>query len=181
MKIKKQHVLVAALILALGAAVYLNWQFSGTPLISLTSKELGAATYVSNEAKATVDEVQTSGSVDDSPESVIAKARNERSQVQDKALEEAKNVLELSDTSEEAKAEAVKTASAIEDRILAQSNVENILAAKGFPNTICFVSDAGCTVTVPSADMKDDSAIIIKDAVLSQIDVTFSNIVIVEI
>lgn len=181
MKIKKQHILVAALILALGAAVYLNWQFSGTPLLSPTSKELGAATYVSKDTKATVDEVQTSATVDKSPEAVIAKARTERSQVQDKALDEAKNVLSLSDTSEEAKAEAVKAATAIEERILAQSNVENILSAKGFPNTICFVSDAGCTVTVPSGDMKDDSAIIIKDAVLSQIDVNFSNIVIVEI
>ncbi len=181
MKIKKQHILVSALILALGAAVYLNWHFSGTPLVAPSSKELGAATYVNNEARATADEVQTSGKVDDSPEAVIAKARTERSQVQDKALEEAKNVLELSDTSDEAKTEAVKAATAIEDRILAQSNVESILAAKGFKNTICFISDAGCTVTVPSADMQDNDAVIIKDAVLSQIDVEFSNIVIVEI
>ena len=79
MKIKKQHILVSALILALGAAVYLNWHFSGTPLLSQTSKELGAATYVSKNARATADEVQTAAQTD-TPEAALAKARTERTQ-----------------------------------------------------------------------------------------------------
>lgn len=180
MKIKKQHILVSALILALGAAVYLNWHFSGTPLLSQTSKELGAATYVSKNARATADEVQTAAQTD-TPEAALAKARTERTQAQDKALSEAKNVLELSDTSEESKAEAVRAATAIEERILAQSNVEGILTAKGFSSVLCYATDSGCTVSVLKQDMKDDSAMIIKDAVLSQMKVEFNNIVIVEV
>ena len=181
MKIKKQHVVASALLLALGAAVYLNWHFSGAPLTIPSSKELGAATYVSNSAEATADEVQTTSLTDLAPEAKIAKARTERSQAQDKALDEAKNILQLSDTSDDAKEEAVKAANAIEQRILAQSNIENILSAKGYRNALCYLSDSGCTVTVMSSDMKDDSPLIIKDAVLSQSDVTFNNIVIVEI
>ncbi len=181
MKIKKQHILVAALILSLGAAVYLNWQFSGTPLISPTSKELGAATYVSKDAEATADEVLTTSNGDLTPEGKLAKARTERTQAQDKALSEAKNILELSDSSDEAKSEAVKAADAIEQRILAQSNVENILEAKGFHGALCYASDGGCTVTVLSSELKDDSPVIIKDAVLSQMDIEFNNIVIVDI
>lgn len=179
-KIKKQHILAAALVLALGAAVYLNWQFSGTPLIKPTSKELGAATYVSKEAEATTDEVRTTAA-ELTPEGKLAKARTERTQAQDKALSEAKNVLELSDTSDEAKAEAVRAAETIENRILAQSNIEGILEAKGFHNALCYISDSGCTVTVMSDDLKDDSPVIIKDAVLSQSDVEFNNIVIVDV
>lgn len=180
MKIKKQHILASALILALGAAVYLNWQFSGTPLLSPTSKELGAATYVSKDAKATADEAKATSS-ELTPEAKLAKARTERTQAQDKALDEAKNILKLSDTSDEAKAEAVKAAAVIEKRILAQSNVENVLSAKGFRDVLCYASDAGCTVTVRSEDLKDDSPIIIKDAVLSQLDVEFNNIVIIDV
>ena len=180
MKIKKQHILVSALVLALGAAVYLNWQFSGTPLISATSKELGAATYVSNEAKATTDEVQTTSLSDLTPEAKIAKARTERTQAQDKAMQEAKNILELSDSSEQAKAEAVKAASEIEKRILAQSNIEGILSAKGYNNAMCYASDSGCTVTVMSKDLQDGSPLIIKDAVMSQLDVAFNDIVIID-
>ncbi len=180
MKIKKQHILASALILALGAAVYLNWQFTGAPVKSPDTKELGAATYVSRDATATADSAKKTSN-DQSPQAVLAKARTERTQSQDKALSEAKNILELSDTSDEAKAEAVKTATLIEKRILAQSNIEGILRAKGFSDALCYASDSGCTVTVPSADMKDDSAMIIKDAVISQLNVEFSNIVIIEV
>ena len=89
MKTKKHYILAAALVLALGAAVYLNWQFSGTPLIKPTSKELGAATYVNNDAKATADEVQVTAESEMTPEAKLAKARTDRTQAQDKALEEA--------------------------------------------------------------------------------------------
>ena len=181
MKIKKQHLLVSALILALGAAVYLNWQFSGTPLTASASKELGAATYVSNTAGATADEITTTSLSDLTPEAKLAKARTERTQAQDKALQEAKNILELSDSSDEAKAEAVKAASEIEKRIMSQSNVENILLSKGYRNALCYASDSGCTVTVLSANMDDNSPLIIKDAVMSQMDVDFNDIVIIEV
>ena len=82
MKIKKQHILVSALILALGAAVYLNWQFSGVPLTAPSSKELGAAAYVSKDTKATADEV-VSTSQELSPDDKLTAARTERTQAQD--------------------------------------------------------------------------------------------------
>ena len=180
MKIKKQHIFVSALVLALGAAVYLNWQFSGTPLVKPSSKELGAATYVSKDASATTDEVK-SAPQQMSPEQKLAKARTERAQAQDKALEESKTVLQAADSSDEAKAEAVKSATAIEERILAQSNIENILCAKGFSEVLCYSSGESCTITVKKSEMKEDSPLIIKDAVMSQLKVDFNDIVIVDI
>ena len=181
MKVKKQHILAASLVLALGAAVYINWQFSGTPLVSPSSKELGAATYVSKDAEATADESVSSANAELTPEGKLAKARTERAQAQDKALSEAKDILDLSDGSDEARVEAVRSADAIEKRIIAQSNIESILEAKGFSSALCYISDSGCTVTVLKDDLKDDSPVIIKDAVLSQLDIEFNNIVIVEV
>lgn len=181
MKFRKQHILVAALVLALGAAVYLNWQFSGTPLVSETAKELGAATYVSNSATATADEVKTTSVDMMSPESKLAQARTNRTQAQDKALREAENILSLSDSSDDAKAEAVKAANNIEQRILAQSNIEGILSAKGYPSAVCFISDSGCTVTLLSTELNDEAPLIIKEAVISQTEIEFNNIVIVDV
>lgn len=178
MKIQKKHILSAALILALGAAVFINWQFSGSSAVKPTTKELGAATYVSRDAKATADEAERD---ELSPQEKIASMRTERSQAQDKALDSAKNILSLSDTSDDAKAEAARQAGVIERRILVQSNIENILVAKGFTDALCFLSDNGCTVTVKAEDMEKDSPLIIKDVVMSQIDVDFNQIVIVEV
>ena len=45
MKFQKKHIISAALILALGAAVYVNWQF-GAKGAQKSAKELGAASYV---------------------------------------------------------------------------------------------------------------------------------------
>ena len=180
MKVKKQHILAGALILALGAAVYLNWQFSGTPLIKPSSKELGSATYVSNEASATVDEAKTA-SKEMTPEAKLAQAKTDRTQAQDSALDAAENILSLSDSSEDAKAEAVKAANVIEQRILAQSNIEGILTAKGYPSAVCYISDSGCTVTLLSSEMTDDAPMIIKEAIMSQSEIEFNNIVIIDV
>lgn len=178
MKIQKKHILGAALILALGAAVFINWRFSGSSAVKPTAKELGAATYVSRDAKATADEAEKTGL---NPQEKLAKLRTERKQAQDKALDSAKNILELSDSSDKAKEEAVRQAGVIERRILVQSNIESILAAKGFSDALCYLSDSGCTVSVMADDMQKDSPLIIKDVVMSQINVDFNQIVIVEI
>ena len=180
MKIQKKHILVSALVLALGAAVYVNWQFSGVPVSSEASKELGAVTYVNKNTSATADEASKS-SVKLSPKEKITKARTQRSQAQDKALDEAKNIIKLSDSSEDAKKKAVEQANVIEKRILAQSDIEGILLAKGFSMSVCYISDGGCTVTVLADEMEKDSPLIIKDAVMSQTEILFNDIVIIDV
>ena len=181
MKIQKKHILTAALVLALGAAVYINWQVSGTPSVQSASKELGAVTYVNKNTAATADEAAAAGKALNTPEEKIAKARTQRAQAQDKALDEAKNIIKLSDSSDDAKEEAVEQAGAIEKRIIAQNNIENILIMKGFSDCLCYVTDSGCTVTLPASDMQKDSPLVIKDVVLSQLDIDFNDIVIVDV
>lgn len=178
MKVQKKHILGAAMILALGAAVFINWQFSGSSAVKPTTKELGAAAYVSRDAKATADEANK-GELN--PREKMAKLRTDRSQAQDKALDSAKNILQLSDSSDKAKEEAARQAGVIERRILIQSNIESILAAKGFSESLCYLSDTGCIVSVLADEMEKDSPLIIKDVVMSQINVDFNKIVIVEI
>ena len=57
MKSKKKYIVFASLVLALSAAVYINWQLSGAKTPQ-SAKELGAASYVSATASASDDEVQ---------------------------------------------------------------------------------------------------------------------------
>ena len=51
----KRQLVIAAMVVALGSAVYLNWQFSGTTPVDVTStdesttKQLGQTTYVNTE------------------------------------------------------------------------------------------------------------------------------------
>lgn len=188
MKIQKRHIVLAALVLALGAAVYLNWQFEGSnSLVKETSKQLGEATYVNADAKATADEykskkVSVSNDADNmAGDDYFLKASTERSQAQDKAIDTAKEVVVSADADKDIKEEAIETLNNLEKMIVSQSNIENILKAKGFSQCLCFISDDACSVAVLKNDMKDDSPLIIKDAVMSQYDVDFNNITILEI
>ena len=210
MKIQKRHVLMASLVLALGAAVYLNWQFTGnSDMLSVdASKKLGEAQYVNGDI---TDETQEAGifdsifgdddksteSAEETTEgedttavkaelteeqiSYFSTVRTDREQIQSKVLEDAKEVLSLSENSEEAKEEAAESVSQLEKLILAQSNIENLLKAKGFTDVVCFISDEGCNVVVASQNMDDNSSLLVKDAVMSQLDMGSEQIKIIQI
>ena len=180
MKIKKRHIALAALVVALGAAVYLNWQYADSGVSVLpTAKELGSATYVNADVKATEDEVRSTSQSQST--SYFAKAKTDRQQAQDEAVSLAKEVLTLTESDDEAKREAAEQLSKLEDRFLAQNNIEGVLKAKGFSECVCYLSDEGCSVAVLSTELKDNSPLIIKDAVQSQYEIDFNDITIVEI
>lgn len=181
MKIQKRHIVLASLVLALGAAVYLNWQFSdNSGLLSGVSKELGQASYVNNSNVSTNDQAN-SEDAKTKQDQYFAKVKNERQQTQDKVLDIAKEVLSLSDSTQEAKEEAVEQSSKISGYYAHQTNIEGILQAKGFSQSVCFISDNGCSVVVKQSEMKDGSALVIKDVVASQTGLEFDKISIVTI
>ncbi len=182
MKIQKRHVVLAALVLALGAAVFINWQFSddSSALAQEVSKELGAATYVNTDTSSS-DQIAKVSKTTSSADDYFAKAEVEREQAYDTAVETAKETLKLADSSDEAKTKAVEQLSKLEDALVIQSNIESILKAKGFSRCLCMISEESCTVAVLKDELVDDSPLIIKDVVLSQIDIEFNSITIIEV
>lgn len=181
MKIQKRHIVLAALMLALGAAVYINWQFSDDTLVSDVSKELGAATYVSADVEATDDEVSDVAKQTTSADEYFAKATLERQQARDTAIDTAQETLEKADSSDDAKTAAVEQLNKLENNVVIESNIESVLKAKGFTQCMCLMSDNSCTVAVLKSELQDNSALIIKDAVLSQCDIDFNAITIIEV
>lgn len=74
--------------LALSAAVYINWQLSGQN--SQSAKELGAASYVSATASASDDEVQQTAALSNESKSYFSAERTKRQATQDKIIDDAK-------------------------------------------------------------------------------------------
>lgn len=187
MKFRKRHIVLATLVVALSAAVYINWQFAGdkTLSVSTTGKELGAATYV-NSNITTADEVSAkltkkNQSLTDEQKEYFAISRQEREDAQDSAVDLAKETLELAESSEEAREEAVEQLSSIENMILNQNRIETIVTAKGFSDCICTLTDTSCTVVVPQNDMNETKALVIKDCVQDVSKLPFEEITIIEI
>lgn len=185
MKLKKHHVVLATLVVALSAAVYLNWQLSGgnTPKGVDTSKELGVATYVNSNISSEDEAARNSKNENLTKEQseYFAEARAEREVAQEEAVSLAKEVLEQTENSDEAYEDATEQLSKLEDMILSQNRVEATLKAKGFSDCMCYLSETSCTVIVPKNEMSDSSTLIIKDCIKENSGLPFENISIVEV
>lgn len=194
MKIGKKQLILTGLVLTLGAAVYLNWQFSGnTDLLSgsdavSVSKELGEAEFVntSSDKKAGESTAQKSTELSSSKESTasaskssdeyFSQAKVNRQQTQDGIAEMTKKILESSEESDTAKAEAVAKAAELATVMEQQTNVESLIKAKGFEECMVFIQNGECSIVVRDSDLTADDALIIKDIATGQTGITVDKI-----
>lgn len=194
MKIGKKQLILTGLVLTLGAAVYLNWQFSGnTDLLSgsdavSVSKELGEAEFVntSSDKKAGESTAQKSTELSSSKESTasaskssdeyFSQAKVNRQQTQDDIAEMTKKILESSEKSDTAKAEAVAKAAELATVMEQQTNVESLIKAKGFEECMVFIQNGECSIVVRDSDLTADDALIIKDIATGQTGITVDKI-----
>ena len=166
MKFGKKQLVLASLVLALGAAVYLNWQFAGTGRLpvgdsSSETSQLGAAQLVNN----------TYGDA-------LAQARMDRQNSRDQALELLDGVLEDVDSDSAAKQQAVEEASAIAQNILAESNVESLLEAKGYTDCVAYITAQECSVVLAGA-VEEADTLIVQEVVMEQTGLTADKIKII--
>ena len=183
MKRFKKQILAASLVLALGAAVYLNWTVSQSP--KAVSKTLGESKYV-NATVATVEDTKaetkaTSAQLTDKQKDFFANAKSERAKAQDKVIDIASETMKLENTSESELSEAQSQIAGMLKSFTMQDTVETNLKAKGFTEALCYLTDSGCTVDVPSKELTDDSAMIVKATVKSVTNIGFDKITIVAV
>lgn len=194
MKIGKKQLILTGLVLTLGAAVYLNWQFSGnTDLLSgsdavSVSKELGEAEFVNTSsdkkagestAKKSTEQSsskETTASASKSSDEYFSQAKVNRQQTQDDIAEMTKKILESSEESDAAKAEAVAKAAELATVMEQQTNVESLIKAKGFEECMVFIQNGECSIVVRDSDLTADDALIIKDIATGQTGITVDKI-----
>ncbi len=202
MKFGKRQLVIAALVVALGAAVYLNWQFSGTQPVTVddsseTAKQLGQTTYVNTEISAQLDESQKTSensrntveanadiknsALTQKQQEYFANERINRSQSQEKAIESLSDIIESASSSESAKAEAVKSAEKLAQSIKAESDIEAEIKTKGFDECIAMINNESCSIIVSKGNLTDATVITIKDIVNRQGGISFDKITVSEI
>ncbi len=199
----KRQFLVGALVVALGAAVYLNWQFSSSgadsdpavPTSADSSKQLGQTVYVNtevsgaekNSTKANTDSTKNtakkvSAEVSAQPEekqkSYFTSEREKREKAHSDALEGLTEIAQSPDSSESAKQEAAKAAESLSKAIKAECDMESEILTKGFDDCLVCINQDTCTVIVNQKNLNDATAITIKDIVNRQSGIAFDKITI---
>ncbi len=182
-KLKKQF-LAAGLVLALGAAVYLNWSLSGTKNVSRTlgeSKYVSATVSTSEKTEKTKKTNAVETALTDKEKSFFSEARTKRDKIQDRVIDEAEDALDMENVSEKEMSEAQSQIAKILKNFTLQDTIETSLKAKGFSDALCYLSDDGCAVTLLKKELTEDTEIVVKAAVKAATDIGFDKITIVTV
>lgn len=190
-----QKMTLLTLVVALGVAVYLNWEYAKSTDLALDAAEANApvATGVVTDALAVDGEVETGDknygeaqlvSVGEpTGEEFFEQARLTRTKSRDEALDTLQKSLKSAKLSDEEKEKLTAELTAAIDHITAESDIENLVKAKGFVDCVAFIDGDAVDVTVmtTSDGLTREEVAQIRDIVLSKCQVTAQNITIVEV
>ena len=176
----KKRWVTLALVGALGLAVYLNYYLTTDPALSAGTdvsspkedeeEHLGDATFVGTG----VSDPQETPPEDN--RNTFDKARDNRTAAREEALSILQEILDNASASAEDKKAATSQATAIAENVLQESKIENLILAKGFPDSVVHIDGDRCSVVVQSADLQQQESLQIMEIVVSQSDVAVEKV-----
>ena len=185
-KAKGRGVTLATLVLALGAAVYMNWNFtqnvpqtvSAEPETAAVSADAGDSVVVldpleTEAAEPTGNknygEAQLVSASQDSGDDFFESARLARTKARDEALDSIQKTLKNASLSEEEKEKLTEELELQVSNITSETSLENKIKAKGFADCVVTlgVSRADVTVMTENDALTADEVTQIRDVLLT--------------
>lgn len=180
------------LCVALGVAVYLNWQYAKTDIGLSTQASTG--NVVATQAQDFIGTAQDAGNKNygdaqlvnagtSTTQQYFDQARLERSKVRDEALDTLQKTLRSAKLTEAEKTAATEGLTQTIANMTTESDIENLIRAKGFVDCVAFISDGRITVTVmpAGAQLTASEVAQIRDIVINKANIDAQNISIVEV
>ena len=171
----KGQLTVAVMVLALGAAIWLNAKY-----LPSDTKYLGEASYVSNTEEAE-NAVETSAKPQESKSDYFTKAKKEREDNRNEACETIEETLKNDNLSEEDKKSALLKIEEIGARMERENNIETLLKAKGFEKVLAVISDSGISVIVKSEGLTSAQTLQIQDIATKETNINLANVKIIPV
>ena len=187
-QIWKRNAVAAAVLLFVCAAVYLNWKYASD--ISDVGqaeqgKVLGESTLVSgeipgDEAGETAGQEETEVSAETD---YFASARLSRQQARDSAISLLREAAESESADAAVANEAAETIQVLAGYAIAETQIENLVTAKGYDQCVAFMGEDSISVVVSPGDgaaLQAEDVARITDVVLTETDYTADQIKILE-
>ena len=169
--LSKSQLAVAVMVVALGAAIWLNSKY-----LPSSTKYLGEASYVSNSSEE--ESVQTSAKVE---QDYFTTAKTNREKTRKDAIETVEETLKNEKLTETDKKGALEKIQQISDRMEKEANIESLLKAKGFEKTLAIISDEEINIVISSDGLTTANTLQIQDIVTAQTDIDLSKIKLIPI
>jgi stage III sporulation protein AH len=169
MIIGRKQVILAALVIALGAAIYLNYRFSDNIASVFNSKAtLGTASYVDNQ--------KVSGTAS-STANIFSQARLSREQKRDQAVDLLKNATASATAADKQSAETA--IEAIAQNVVTEGNIETMIKTKGFSDCVAILDNGNVTIVVKPKTgntLSDSDTAQIHDVVIKETNISVGKI-----
>lgn len=174
-KIRKKQVALAAMVLALGAAIFINWYYT-EPQVQPTGEEVSTSVPQENQNLGDAQYVAATANDDE-----FATFRLEREKAHDEAEETLNKVIKDQSSSDAAVAEASKSLAELSDSIKRESDLETLIKAKTGSTCVVIIDSGEVKVVVEKGVLTDAITMQIKDLVLNQGKFSPENITIFEL
>ena len=198
MSVWKRNAVVVAIVLFVGAAVYLNWSYSsqtgeGGERTDQPGKVLGQSELVNGEEDGEGDAVLTGGNTaspqpsqgqegQESQTGYFSSARLNRQQARDNALALLQEAAADASADQTLIDEANASIQAMADYTMSEAQAENLITAKGYGECVCFLSEDSASVVVSTLEngLTDSDTARIVEIVMETTGLEASQIKIIE-
>ena len=198
MTMGRRQLVLAALVVALSAAVYLNWVFLGNDnklkatdaVTSEIDRQYGQTLLVNENVSSGADassEVSSQETVSEVSETIassdddyFSEVRLSREQAQDEVKETIARVLADVDSDDDLKKETVDKTAEMLQNLLQEADVETLIKAKGFEDCVVTLGNGQCSVVVKTKENSENDAAVIQDIVAGQTGISYDKIRIIE-
>lgn len=187
MQVVKRNTVVAAVVLFVCLAVYLNWNYQNTEQTDV-GKTLGDAALVAGETKdpllnASASDSTKQGGDITTPSGYFANARLNRQQARDSALAMLQEAAAGGDADQAMKEQTNAAIQTMADYTVTEAQIENLVVAKGYVDCVAFIGEDSVSVVVevPGGQMTEVDTARITDIVTQATDFPASQIKIIPV
>lgn len=186
--IKRRQLIMAALVVALGGAVFVNWYFTNSSENVVGTNEttneyvqnLGEAKYVNSDNADTTNKEDKATATASKNTDYFATVKLKRTKAHDDALEKMKALLKEAPENSESAEEISKSIDALSKTIKLEADIEALISAKLKCECVVMLNNDNVEVVVTKGNLNDASILQIMDAVLNNTSVKAENIKISE-
>ena len=185
MVFKSKQILTATLIVALGAALAVNWYYRNTPELSgetttvaeEVSGNLGDSLYVGGTTASAEEDNSTKAN----SESYFADAKLKRTQSHDKAVEEIKKIAESDKLDSDTKNRLTTLVTDFQADLKSETDCENLISAKTAKECLVVINEGACQVILEKNTLNDLLILQITEIIEKNTDISAENLTIIEL
>jgi len=181
MKKWKKNMVAAAVLVAVCAGIYVNWNYSNDQTVADITDTLDADKLLASDTLVMSQEGDDTISADNTMVDYFAAVRLSRQEARDSAVTLLQEAMAYGDDTQ-----TMQSNDQLENIVqtaLCEAQIESLVIAKGYADCVAYIGNEGISVAVasPEGGLAQEDVAVIADIVMTQADYSYEDIRVVEV